>query len=260
MQQLQDTLGDVPLGDTLVMLGDFNARVGMFDPADGLWHKTIGRYGLAERNCAGEELLQFCELSQLTVLNTCFQKKSIHLGTWVHPATKLCHMIDFVMMRTTQRKCCLNVQVMHGANCWTDHYMVRARLRVMFSLPANVKKHPLPFAVHRLARPELHECYVQSLTEKLIDWSPASEDTAEECWNHLHSCVTCSAEEAIGRGIRSSPEWFEENVDVLEPLIQEKNLARSRYLQVGTRSRKQAFRKLQRLVQKAVSNAKRSGF
>ena len=107
LEQLQDTLDDVPLGDTLVMLGDFNARVGMFDPADGLWHKTIGRYGLVERNHAGEELLQFCELNQLTVLNICFQKKPIHLGTWVHPATKPCHMIDFVVMRTSQRKCAL---------------------------------------------------------------------------------------------------------------------------------------------------------
>ena len=30
----------------------------------------------------------------------------------------------------------------------------------------------------------MHECYVQSLSEKLIGWSPASEDAAEECWNH----------------------------------------------------------------------------
>ena len=257
LEQLQDTLDDIPQGDTLVMLGDFSARIGMFDPADGLWHKTIGRYGLAERNHAGEELLQLCELNQLTVLNTCFQKKSIHLGTWVHLATKLCHMIDFVLMRTSQRKYCLDVQVMRGANYWIDHYMVRAKLRMMFSLPANVKKHPLPFAVHRFARPELRDCYVQSLPGKLTDWSPASEDTAEECWNHLRSCVSCSAEETIGRGVRSSPEWFEENVDVLEPLIREKNLAPTRYLQVGTRSHKQILRKLRRLVQKAISNAKR---
>ena len=52
-----------------------------------------------------------------------------------------------------------------------------------FSLPANIKKHPQPFAMHRLARLELHDCYVQSLTEKLTDWSPASGDIAEECWN-----------------------------------------------------------------------------
>ena len=44
LEQLQDTLDDIPKGDTLVMLGDFNARVGMFDPADVLWHGTIGRY------------------------------------------------------------------------------------------------------------------------------------------------------------------------------------------------------------------------
>ena len=28
----------------IVMLVDFYARVGMFDPADGLCHRTIGRY------------------------------------------------------------------------------------------------------------------------------------------------------------------------------------------------------------------------
>ena len=49
--------------------------------------------------------------------------------------------------------------------------MVRAKLRMMFSLPANVKKHPLPFAVHMLARPELCECYVQFLAEKLTNWN-----------------------------------------------------------------------------------------
>ena len=67
MEQLQDTLDDIPQGDTLVMLGDFDASVGMLDPADGLWPRTISRHGLAERNRAGEELLQFCEINQLNI-------------------------------------------------------------------------------------------------------------------------------------------------------------------------------------------------
>ena len=37
---------------------------------------------------------------------------------------------------------------------------------------------------------------------------------------------TNSAEESIGRGVHSSPEWFEESVDLLKPLIEEKNQAR----------------------------------
>jgi len=60
---------------------------------------------------------------------------------------------------------------MRGANCWTDHYMVRARLRMMFPLPANVKKCSLPFAVHKFAGHELHEDYVQTLKQRLTDCS-----------------------------------------------------------------------------------------
>ena len=57
-----------------MMLGDFNARVGVFNPADGLWCGTINRHGIAERNHTGEEFLQFCESNQLMVMNTCFRK------------------------------------------------------------------------------------------------------------------------------------------------------------------------------------------
>ena len=48
---------------------------------------------------------------------TWFQKKKIYQGTWTHPATKKCNMIDFVMMRAEQRVVCRDVQVMRGANC-----------------------------------------------------------------------------------------------------------------------------------------------
>ena len=80
-----------------------------------------------------------------------------------------------------------------------------------------VKKHPLPFAVCKFAMPEMCDAYAQSMEEKLSDWS-LSEGTAEEYWNHLRSCITSSAEEAIGRGVRSNPEWFKESVNVLKPL------------------------------------------
>ena len=64
----------------------------------------------------------------MTVMNTWFKKKSIYYGSWIHPATKLFHMIDFVVMRTKQRVCCRDAQVMRGANCWTGHKLVRANV------------------------------------------------------------------------------------------------------------------------------------
>ena len=38
-------------------LGDFNARVGIFDPYDDLWYEVIGSDGIAEKNLADEESL-----------------------------------------------------------------------------------------------------------------------------------------------------------------------------------------------------------
>ena len=134
LEELQNTLDAVPWNDILLLLGDFNARVGVQDSDDSLWSNVIGGHGLDERNLAGEEFLQVCEFNQLLIMNTWFQKKQIHYGTWTHPATKLCHMIDFIVMQQSQHMCCIDVQVMRGANCWTDHYLVRARLRIMSTL------------------------------------------------------------------------------------------------------------------------------
>ena len=44
-----------------------------------------------------------------------------------------------VVMRTSQKKCCLDMRVMCGANYWSDHYMMRAKLRMMFFLPVKLR-------------------------------------------------------------------------------------------------------------------------
>ena len=52
--------------DFLVLVGDFNAPVGVFD----LWCGVVGKYGIKERNLAGEDFLQFCQCNQLSIMTT----------------------------------------------------------------------------------------------------------------------------------------------------------------------------------------------
>ncbi len=78
--ELQDTLDRVPKDDVLVLLGDFNARVGMLKPNEEEWRGVLVKHGLDERNEAGEQLMQVCVLNQLTVMNTWFEKKRVQLG------------------------------------------------------------------------------------------------------------------------------------------------------------------------------------
>ena len=76
---LQNTVDKVPVSDVLVLLGDFNARVGRRDPGSDLWQEALGLHGLNERNAAGKEFLEFCATNRFIIMNTWFQKKEIHL-------------------------------------------------------------------------------------------------------------------------------------------------------------------------------------
>ena len=99
------------------MSGDLNAHVGVWDRSSELWSDVLGCFRIYDRNEVGKEFLDFCELNQLSLMNTWFQKSSFCYGAWTHPATKRCSMIDFVVFRPDQRHYCLDVQVMRGATC-----------------------------------------------------------------------------------------------------------------------------------------------
>ena len=47
--------------------------------------------------------------------------------------------------------------------------------------------------------------------------------TTEENWKAVKSCIISAAEKTIGRGKWKQPEWFEEDVEELIPLIEAKN-------------------------------------
>jgi len=58
---------------------------------------------------------------------------------------------------------------------WTDHCMVRVKLRMMLPWSGEVQDKPLPFAVHKLANKEMRDNYVRCLEQKLVDWSSTNE-------------------------------------------------------------------------------------
>ena len=47
---------------------------------------VLGKHGVGVCNLAGEDLLQFCEINQLSVMNSFFKKR--YYGTWIHPGTR----------------------------------------------------------------------------------------------------------------------------------------------------------------------------
>ena len=85
---LQQAISEVPAREKIIMLGDFNARVGSRVNSDDFWWNERGPHGYGELNEAGKELLSFLSVNEATVCNTWFQKWPIHKATWQHPGTK----------------------------------------------------------------------------------------------------------------------------------------------------------------------------
>ena len=57
MDDLQDVVDTVPAADLLILLGDFNSRVGSSRGDSDLWRDISGKYDVGECNVAGEKFL-----------------------------------------------------------------------------------------------------------------------------------------------------------------------------------------------------------
>ena len=122
---LQAALSSILSDECYVMMGDFNARVGSRGANDDDWWYERGPHGYGELNEAGRELLS---MNEAMLCNIWFKKKDIHKQTWQHPKSLKWHCIDYVIMRMAHRRKCLDVSVMRGADCNTDHRLSRAKV------------------------------------------------------------------------------------------------------------------------------------
>ena len=97
-EDLENVIAQVDPRDFVILL-DFNARVGK---DYSVWPSVIGHHGLGMMNDNGRLLAELCTQHNLTITNTCFRHKAIHLCTWQHPQSKMWHMIDHIIVRRSQ--------------------------------------------------------------------------------------------------------------------------------------------------------------
>ena len=124
---LDSVISAKPRTDKLILLRDFNARVGT---GHQTWEGVNGTEGMGKRNRNGLLLLKKCAEHELLITNTSFRLSTRNKTSWMHPRSKHRHFIDYVIVRRKDRQDVRVTKTMCGADCWTDHRLVVSKLNL----------------------------------------------------------------------------------------------------------------------------------
>ena len=118
----------VTSSESLLLLGDFNAHVGM----DNTTPKgVIGQYGDPDINKNERCFLQFRATNELCIMNTFFQHKRILKYTRYRISLGQRSLIDFSIVLTNLLSTVSDVRVKRGAELSTDHHLVACTLKAL---------------------------------------------------------------------------------------------------------------------------------
>ena len=252
--QLRRTLRDTPRTDKLILMGDFNARVGRDYEK---WQSVLGRHGIGKCNTNGELLLALCSEFELLLTNTVFKQREEHKTTWMHPRSKHWHLIDYIITRQRDRMDVHSTRTMRGANCLTDHQLLRSK--IAFALRSKRRKQ----GATKLAKLNTDRLHVntqrlkleQDMEKALATWGVQEGMTVDQTWASLSKVVYDTARNTLGKPERKHQDWFDPEDSELLILMKKRHETHQHVLQTrSTRSTttayKEACRHLQRYTRK----------
>ena len=175
-EEINKMIKEVKSTDVLLVLGDFNAKIGC-----GSYQDLVGNYGLGERNSRGDRLLQFCIEHNFVVTNTTFKHPKRLLYTWKSPGDVTRNQIDYLLIRKRHRNSIKQCKTYPGADIGSDHNPLIARMNVKLkrASPRNNNK-----TAHidwiKLSNPEIKEKYLVEVKNKFECLSLECDEQSEE--------------------------------------------------------------------------------
>ena len=259
-EELDTVISAVPHSEKLVVLGDFNARVGTDYQT---WEGIIGRHGTGRCNSNGLLLLKTCATHELVITNTLFRLPTRKKTTWMHPRSRHWHLIDYVITRKRDRQDVRVTRAMCGADCWTDHRLIvsKFRLRILPMRRPQGQKSAKRLDVTKLRSSKTAEQFAEDLKGKLLQTRQVDQTNVEEQWAAFRDTVYSTALEHLGPSTRKNQDWFDENEEGIQALITEKHqLFRAHQSDPSSQAKKDAFAAVRRKVQKKLREMQDSWF
>ena len=141
---------------------------------------------------------------------------------------------------------------MHGANCWTDHQMLRSKVAFRIRQKHNRQgiSKPTKLNTAKLSTIRHKESFEQEMDSALVKWEAKENSTPDEEWAAAQQQVVYNtAKTYLGKPDRKHKDWFDPNGQELQTLMSRKDQAHQRVLRTrSTRSTNGAYTDACRLL------------
>ena len=142
----------------------------------------------------------------------------------MHPRSKQWHIIDFVITCQKDSKDGLTTRAMRGADCWTDHHLVRAKLNICI-IPHHHKRPKIIRQAFNITRLNTRQQEFQDQLDLRLEAAGPLTDGPEEKWTKFKDAVNESAKTVLGPKKRHHQDWFGENNEAIQKPLTEKRAA-----------------------------------
>ena len=259
-ERLNECIGSFSENVKVVVLGDFNARVGNEPVVD-----VIGKCGVQGKNDSGEELIGLCLEQELLIGNTWFKKKGINKYTWERVERGVVvdrALMDYLIISRNARDRLLDVHVYRGAaEGMSDHYLVEGRVRVAEKWRPGGGRgtRSVCVKVRELRKNEKRLEYqhkISSRWERIrgMEWRGIEEEWGDMKNGMLKDGAEVCGYRRVGGGKRKGSEWWNDRV---KRAVEEKKRSFEEWLQGRDRRVWERCREKKKECMREVKWAKR---
>jgi hypothetical protein len=188
---LKGAIDSIPAHNMLMIVGDFNARIGHED-SNYSFHESTNRNG--------KYLVELAMEKSLMITNTHFRKKDGKLWTYISPGGCK-YQLDYILIRRKWKNSVLNAEAYNTfASVGSDHRIISAKIRLSLRKAKNIQR------------------------KKQYNWKMLSSDTTLQSQYTIKVCnkfqplqdIEESATEEYARFIKANEEATKEVIPVLK--------------------------------------------
>lgn len=238
---LQKEIDNTDRNDVLIVMGDFNAKVGSLQSETE--RGIIGQHAYGGRNKNGQELVDFSISNKLKIMNTNFPVHPRRLYTWTEPDGKTKHQIDYITIQNEHSELIRGARTLPGADCGSDHELLMAEMK--WKLRCKKKQTP----TIRYDVKDISENYSIAIKNRFSALAKLAEEREpEELANDIKSILTEEAAIHLNKQRKRKQPWI--STETLEKIDYRKQLKPQKHEENGARAYKTTHKEIKRLCKR----------